>query len=174
MIIIKLLGKLIKALRSNASPKQIAGGFVLGMIIGLTPTLSLHNLIVVLLIMLIRVNLSMVFFSFLLCSGIAYLLDPAFLSVGYWVLTGIPFLQGVWTAMYNTPVIALTRFYNTLVMGSFVVSILLIFPMMPLVQKGVVLYREKIDPKMQKWKIVQVLKSSKLYTIYNKISNFGD
>jgi uncharacterized protein (TIGR03546 family) len=174
MIVLKLLSKLIKALRSNASPKQIAGGFVLGMILGLTPFASLHNLVVVLLIILIRVNLSMVFFSFLLCKGIAYLLDPIFLDVGYWILTGIPFLKGVWTAMYNMPVVALTRFYNTLVMGSLVVSILLIFPMMPLVQKGVVLYREKIDPKMQKWKIVQLLKSSKIYSIYNKISNFGD
>jgi uncharacterized protein (TIGR03546 family) len=174
MVFLKLLGKLIKALRSNASPKQIAGGFVLGMIIGLTPLASLHNLVVVLIIMLIRVNLSMVFFSFLLCSGIAYLIDPLFLDVGYWILTGIPFLQGVWTAWYNTPVIALTRFYNTLVMGSFVVSILLIFPMMPLVQKGVVLYREKIDARLQKWKIFQLLKSSKIYTIYNKISHFGE
>ena len=66
MFLLKLLGKLIKALTSNESPGQIAGGFILGMIIGLTPFWSLHNLVVVLLIILIRVNISMSIFAALL------------------------------------------------------------------------------------------------------------
>jgi len=43
-----------------------------------------------------------------------------------------------------------------------------------LVKHGVVLYREKIDARIQKWKIIQAIKSSKLYSLYQKISNLRD
>ena len=59
MIVLKFLSKLFKALRSGDSPGQLAGGFALGMIIGLTPLWSLHNLLVVILIIIIKVNISM-------------------------------------------------------------------------------------------------------------------
>ncbi len=174
MIIIKLLGKLLKALRSDASPKQIAGGFVLGMILGLTPFWSLHNLIVILLIILVRVNISIAIFSFLVFSSIAYLVDPLFHNLGYFILVDVTFLRGLWIALYNIPILALSNFNNTVVMGSLIVSLLLIFPMYPLTEKGVVLYRERIDSKVQKWKITKIMKSSKIYTIYTKIRKFGD
>lgn len=174
MIFIKLLGKLLKALSSDASPGQIAGGFVLGMILGLTPFWSLHNLIVILLIILIRVNISMAIFSFLIFSGIAYLFDPLFHSLGYVILVDATFLHGFWVALYNLPLLALSNFNNTVVMGSLVVSLVLVFPMYPLTEKGVVFYREQIDAKVKKWKITKLMKSSKIYSIYTKIRKFGD
>jgi len=174
MIIIKLLGKFLKALKSDASPGQIAGGFVLGMILGLTPFWSLHNLFVILLIILVRVNISMAIFSFLVFSGIAYLVDPLFHNLGYVILVDATFLHGLWVALYNTPILALSNFNNTVVMGSLVVSLLLIFPMYPLTERGVVFYRERIDTKVQKWEITTIIKSSKIYSIYVKIRKFGD
>ena len=48
MLIVKYIAKLIKILRSAATPGQIAGGVILGMIPGLTPVWSLHNLLVLL------------------------------------------------------------------------------------------------------------------------------
>ena len=174
MFFLKLLGKLFKALRSDASPGQIASGFVLGMILGLTPFWSLHNLFVILLIILIRVNISMAIFSFLLFSAFAYLLDPLFHSFGYWLLVDVGFLRGFWTWCYNQPLVALTNFNNTIVLGSLVVALLLVLPAFPLVKRAVVFYREKIDHRIQKLKIIQALKGSKLYSLYQKISNLGD
>jgi uncharacterized protein (TIGR03546 family) len=174
MFILKLLGKLFKALRSGASPNQIAGGFIFGMIIGLTPFWSLHNLLVVILIIILKVNISMAIFSFLICSGFAYLLDPIFHSFGYWLLVDVTSLQGLWTSLYNTPVVPLTRYNNTVVMGSLVSSLILTLPMFFLVKVGVVLYREKFEARIQKLKIVQIVKSSKIYSVYQKISDFRD
>ena len=171
MFILKLLGKLFKALRSGVSPTQIAGGFIFGMILGLTPLWNLHNLLVVILIIILRVNISMAIFSFLICSGIAYLLDPLFHSFGYWLLVEVTALQGLWTSLYNTPVVPLTRYNNTVVMGSLVGSLILILPMFFLVKSGVILYREKLEARIQKLKIVQVVKSSKIYSVYEKISD---
>ena len=46
MLIFRFLAKLLKILRSAATPGQISGGFILGMIMGLPPFWSLHNLVV--------------------------------------------------------------------------------------------------------------------------------
>ena len=53
MIFLKLIGKFISVLRSAASPNQIAWGFALGMIPGLTPINALHNLAVLILIIVL-------------------------------------------------------------------------------------------------------------------------
>ena len=87
---LELIAKLFKILRSGGSPGQISGGFILGMILGLTPLWNLHNLIVFFLLVIINVNLGAAIFAFLIFSTIAYLLDPLFHSMGYYLLTGIP------------------------------------------------------------------------------------
>jgi len=135
---------------------------------------SLHNLLVVVLIIILRVNISMAIFSFLLCSGIAYLLDPLFHSLGYLLLAQVAALKGFWTILYNTAVTPLTRFNNTIVMGSLIISLVLIIPMFIAVKKGVVLYREKLEAKVQKFKIVKIMKSSKIYSLYERIRDFRD
>jgi len=85
-LILKYIAKLLKALASEASPSQIAGGMILGMIIGLTPITSFHNLIIVVLILILRVNIGMALLSFLVFSGVAYLADPLFHRFGIWLL----------------------------------------------------------------------------------------
>lgn len=170
---LKLLAKLFKALRSGESPGKIAGGFILGMIIGLTPIWSLHNLIVFILLIILNVNLGMAIFSFLLFSGFAYLFDPMFHSLGFWMLVDVPALKGLWITMYNTPILGLSKFNNTVVMGSLTVSLALLIPAYFAVKLFVVYYRQHIDAKMQKWKIVQMVKGSKIYSLYEKIRNLG-
>ena len=60
MLPIQIISKIIKILRSAASPSQIAGGFILGMIIGLSPSfLNPLNILIILLIIriLYQINL---------------------------------------------------------------------------------------------------------------------
>lgn len=168
-LILKYFAKLLKALASEASPGQIAGGIVLGMVIGLTPLSSPHNLLIVVLILILKVNLGMAIFSFTLFSGVAYLADPIFHSFGIWLLE-LESMQSIWTAMYNTEWIAATNFYNTVVIGSLLSSLILIIPMYPLTIYGVHQYREKIHSRVQKWKIVQAFKSTKLYSVYQTVN----
>jgi len=172
MLILKYIAKLFKILRSAATPEQIAGGLILGMIPGLTPLGSLHNLVVLFLIIILNVNIAMAIFSFIVFSGIAYLLDPLFHDLGFFVLADITALKGMWTSLYNIPVFALSSFNNTVVMGSLLISILLLFPVFLLSKKGVLAYREKLDPRLQKLKIVQMVKGTKFYSVYDKISNW--
>jgi len=171
---IELLAKLVKILRSAASPNQIAAGFMIGMIIGLTPFWTLHNIILIVLLIIVNINIGTAIFSFLLFSAIAYLADPLFHHFGYFLLVDVESLKNLWTFLYNIPLIALSRYNNTVVMGSLLVALILSVPMYFLAKFGVIYYRENIDKKMQKWKIVQTIKGSKIYSFYEKISNLGD
>ena len=164
-----ILAKLFKILRAEDTPNQIAAGFILGMIIGLTPFWTLHNFIIIFLIAILKVNIGSAVFAFAICSGLAYLLDPVFHSAGYFLLVDMTSLKSFWTTLYNFPVVALSRYNNTVVIGSFVISLLLIIPVFPFIKYFVKYYREKIDPKFQKLKIVQIVKGSKFYNLYEKI-----
>lgn len=173
LIIAKYIAKLLKALASEAKPWQLALGFVFGMFLGLTPLFSLHNLLFVILILMLKVNLGMAVLGFGVFSGIAYLLDPVFHQLGKAILTNEG-MRETFTAMYNNEWWALTRFYNTIVMGSLISSLLLSGPMYPFAIWFVGFYRKTILPRVQKLKIVQVLKGTKVYQLYERFSGVGD
>ncbi|MEP0006550.1 MAG: TIGR03546 family protein [Balneola sp.] len=168
-LILKYVAKLLKALSSEASPNQLAGGFILGMIIGLTPVLSVHNLLILVLIIILKVNIGMAILAFLIFSGIAYLADPLFHSFGIWILENDG-LQDTWTSMYNNELWAITKFYNTVVIGSFISALVLCVPMFPLTKVGVLQYRKHIHEKVLKTKFAKALKGTKLYSVYQTVA----
>lgn len=168
-LILKYIAKLLKALSSEASPNQLAGGFILGMIIGLTPVMSVHNLVILVLIIILKVNIGMAILAFLIFSGIAYLADPLFHSFGIWILENDG-LQDTWTSMYNNELWAITKFYNTVVIGSFTSALVLCVPMFPLTKVGVVQYRKHIHEKVMKTKFAKALKGTKLYSVYQTVA----
>ncbi|MEQ9091762.1 MAG: TIGR03546 family protein [Balneola sp.] len=168
-LILKYVAKLLKALSSEASPNQLAGGFILGMIIGLTPVLSVHNLVILVLIIILKVNIGMAILAFLIFSGIAYLADPLFHSFGIWILENDG-LQDTWTSMYNNELWAITKFYNTVVIGSFISALVLCIPMFPLTKTGVIQYRKHIHEKVMKTKFAKALKGTKLYSVYQTVA----
>ena len=175
MFIIQYISKLIKILRSAASPSQIAGGLILGLMIGLSPSfLTLTNLFLVLLLIILNVNIATALFSYAIFSGIGYLLDPWFHSLGYYLLVNVEGLRGLWTTLYKEPLIPYTRFNNTVVMGSFVISLLLLIPVYFLSKSLVIKYREKLEPKVKNWKWVKLLKSNQIYQLYEKLKFFGE
>lgn len=169
ILILKYIAKLMKALASEATPNQLAAGFILGMIVGLTPLMSLHNLLVLIIILVVKVNLGFAVLAFFIFSGVAYLADPLFHNLGTTILE-MESMQSTWTSMYNNEWIALTKFYNTVVIGSFIVAISLCIPMFPLAKVFVVQYRKHINDRVQKWKLVKWFKGTKLYSIYSTVS----
>jgi uncharacterized protein (TIGR03546 family) len=173
MIFLKLLGKFVGILRSGVEPGEIAWGFALGAVLGLTPFLGLHTAVVILLICVLRVNVAAAMFAWLLFGAAAWLLDPVFHSIGFFVLTGIPALQPLWTKLYNTPIAPLTRFNNTVLMGSLIVSLLLLAPNVLLFRAFVIRYRETLNEKVRKWKVVRALNASSAVRTILKIRGMG-
>ena len=68
---IRYIIKLIRVIHSDTDPRQISLGFSLGMIPGLTPLSSPHNLIVLLVVLLFRVNISASILSWAVFSILA-------------------------------------------------------------------------------------------------------
>lgn len=174
MFFLKLLGKLVKILESETSPNQIAWGFALGMIPGLTPFWSAHNFLVFLLILILRVNIPSAILGMAIYSLFAWALDPLFHTIGFAMLTDISFLQPMWTTLYNAPLAPFTRFNNTVVMGSLVCAIVLLIPNALLFRLMVKRYRASWGARVRQWRIVQALKGSKVVGLYQKIKRWGD
>lgn len=173
MIFLKLLGKFIKVLQSNASPNQIAWGFALGTIAGLTPLIALHNLFVLILIVILNVNIAAALLGLMIYSFFAWLLDPVFHALGFVLLVQVPGLEPMWTALYNAPMAPLTRFNNTVVLGSLVLALILLPLNHWLFKVFVRRYRDSWAAKIKQWKITKMILGSKLANVYIKIRGMG-
>jgi uncharacterized protein (TIGR03546 family) len=171
MIFLKLLGKLIKLLRSAASPAHIAGGFVLGMMIGFISLRSLFAPIVIILIIILNVNVSSAIFAALLFRLIVFLIDPFLHSLGYWILVDVSPLKGVWSFLYNRPIFPYTPFNNAVVMGSFILSVVLLSPFFMRIKAIIRNYRDRYEDKILRWKVINVLRGSKLFRFFGRLKN---
>ena len=169
---IKMIAKLFKVLNSETEPGQISLAFCLAMILGLTPLMSLHNLVVILLMLLVRVNLSACILGWIFFSGIAYILDPLFNLIGLAVLTSKG-LEGLWTSLYNITLFRLAKFNNSIVMGSFLFSLIFFIPLYLLFNQIIRKYRVYVLEWVQKTRLMKAFKANKLYKTYQAVSGWG-
>lgn len=169
---LKLLAKLLKVLNSDAEPGYISLAFCFAMIAGLTPLMSLHNVLVLFLVCILRANLSAFLLGLLFFTGIAYLLDPLFHQLGLAMLTADS-LNGLWTALYNITLFRFENFNNSIVLGSLVFSLVLFIPMYFLFNLLINKYRDHVLRWVEKSRLMQFFKASKLYNIYKTVSGFG-
>jgi len=174
MFWLKIIKDFIAILREGQTPRQVAGGFMLGSIVGFSPVLTFQGIVVWVIILLLDVNLGAAVLAFTLCSLCAYLLDPAFHWLGYQILTNIEGLRPFWTMLYNAPVAPLTRFNNTVVMGSFVCALVLAIPIYFGFKHLVITYRKTLGARVEKTKIYQAIRHSNLIQWYMKLRNLGN
>lgn len=165
---LRTLARLLRVLNSETHPAQIAGAVALAAVMGLTPLWSLHNLLILLLVLILRINLSTFLVSFAVFSGIAYLIDPWFHRLGLALLTSEA-LQGVWTALYGTVLGRLSGFNNTVLMGSLVASLAAAIVLYPAMMFLVRRYRETVREWVARSRLMVFLKANKFYRIYSEL-----
>jgi uncharacterized protein (TIGR03546 family) len=170
--LLTIIAKIFKILNSETDPVQISLSLCFGMIAGLTPLWSLHNVVVLLLVLVLRVNLSTFILGWLGFTGVAYLLDPLFHVIGLDVLTHSS-LQGIWTSLYNSTLWRFSNFNNSILMGSVIVSLILFIPLFFLSRLIIVKYREHILSWVMKLPIVKAFKASEFYNTYQSITDWG-
>ena len=170
MFTLNQLAKLLKLLNEGATPNQLAGGFALGFLIGIAPGWPLHILVFLLLLLIFNVNLSMAILAATIATALAWLMDPVIHDLGMWALKDIEQLQSLWVTLYNNPIAALTRFNNSVVMGSMVLSIIIVIPLFFIAKFLIIKYRTVFSAWVSKLKMVQWLKTSKLYDIYQMVA----
>lgn len=166
---LSLIAKLFQALNSESSSRQIAIAIALGMILGLTPTLSVHNLAILLLACLIRVNLSAFFVAFASFSLLSLALSTPFSYLGEYLLNNSALLV-VWQYCYQFDLFKLAQLHHTLTLGALCFSVLMFMPVYLLSHFLVNRYRDHIQTFIERFKIVQAIKGSKFYRIYQGLS----
>lgn len=155
--------KLFRVISSETSPLQISSGLALSMIAGLTPIMSLHNIIVIFLLLIFRINIAAFFLGLVFFSGIGYLLDPTFHSLGYSILNN-PALAEAWTSLYNNNLFRLSSFNNTIVMGSLTISLIAFLPAMLICNLLIKYYRSHFLEYLDNSKMFRIVKNSKILT----------
>lgn len=174
MFFLTILKKIVKILRSQGTPNQIAMGFVLGMMMALIPFWTIQHLLILMVLIVFNLNIGSFLLSFLIFKTIAYIFDPVFHSTGYWLLVEQQGLHSFWVWLYNLPLLPYTYYNNTVSLGGILFSIILSVPVFYAIRWLITNYREKIDPRIEKLKIVQVIKSSKIYNIYSSVRDWRD
>jgi uncharacterized protein (TIGR03546 family) len=167
---ITLLAKLIKTLNSDDNPSQIALAVVFASIMGLTPLNSLHNIFILLLVLVIRVNITMFVLALGVFTLFAYAFDPLSHQLGLLLLQADA-LEGLWTSLYQSSFWRLLSYNNTLVLGSLVLSLLL-SPVIFFVSRiFIIQYRQRVMTWIQKSHIGLWFKSSKFISIYQTLQD---
>lgn len=164
-----LLAKLLNALNSDSSIRQIALAIALGFLVGMSPLLTLHNIVVIFFVLLIRVHLGSFILSFTFFSGVSYLLSPTIVQVGEYLLTQ-PSLNELFTSLYQLTLFKLAHWHHTYILGSFVVGAILCVPVYFISKLLITKYRTDIVTFFEKFKIVQIIKASKLYSLCTSLA----
>lgn len=169
-LLIKQIINFIKLLHSDTGQNQVAAGLAFGVFLGFAPFLSLQTLLVFFIVFFFRVQLGAAFLSAFFFKFVAFLLDPVADPLGRSLLENES-LRPLWTQMYNVPFLPMTRFNNSINMGSFMISIILC-PILFLVFKAMIIkYQVSFVEKVESTKIWKALKATKLHDWYQKYNN---
>jgi uncharacterized protein (TIGR03546 family) len=166
-LLLKQIFNIIKLLNSDRGTNQIASAIACGMILGFTPAFSLQTVVIVLIIFFFRVQFGVALLTTAFFAIPAYWLDPAFHQVGSWVLERESF-RPLLTSLYHMPIIPMTRFYNSVVMGSGIVAFLLALPVFFLSRMLINAYRTQIVARFEKSVFWKAFTAHSLYQWYSK------
>jgi uncharacterized protein (TIGR03546 family) len=170
-LILKQLFAFIKLLNSDTGNISLAAGMTCGFILGMTPALSLHSLLIFVILFFFRIQIGAALLMAFFFKFVAYLLDPVFHSIGGKVLE-IESLQSLYTSLYNMPLIPFTRFNNSIVMGSAVITFALSPFVFLLSQYFIVKYRQIVVARFKETKIWKAIEATKFYQWYYKYDQY--
>jgi uncharacterized protein (TIGR03546 family) len=155
-LLLKQIYSFFKLLNSDTDTSPLAWGLTLGIILGFAPFIS--------------IQMGAAFVSAFFFKLIAYFFDVPAHHLGTAVLEAEP-LRPLFTALYNMPLVPMTRFNNSIVMGSMIVSLILApfayFIFKALIRK----YRQLVVARIKNTKIWKAMAASKFYDWYSKYDN---
>ena len=161
---LRLLKDLLQALHGGSAPRHLAAGFALGAALGLVPKGNLLAAVFFLLLFAMRVDKGLALLSAGLFTGLGYAWDGLAHKLG-WALLKAGALKGLWTTLYDMPIVPLTRFNNTVVLGNLVLGLLLYLPLYFAFLRGVAFYNVHLRPKVE---ALPLLKAFKKWDFYEK------
>lgn len=154
---LRLVKDLVSSLHGGSDPRHLAAGFALGAALGLVPKGNLFAAVFFLLFFALRLNKGMALVSAMFFTPLGYAVDGLAHSIGLALLKAGA-LRGLWTALYGMPVVPLTRFNNTVVLGNLVLGLILYAPLYFLALRFVSWYNANLAARVERLKLVQAFK----------------
>lgn len=118
---------LVQGIVAAETPRQLALGFTIGMMIGLVPKGNLTAVALSMILLGTRVNLGTGMLAALLFSWASGVTDPLAHRIGCGLLTHEP-LQPLFAWLYSIPLVPWTALDNTVVFGSLMLGVWLFLP----------------------------------------------
>ena len=166
LALLKVIQSLINTLHSEGTPTQMAIGAMLGAALGLTPLMNLHNFIIIVALAVLNVSFGAGMLAMAAFVPIGFMFDPLFDRLGHLLLVDMTSLRPMWTALDNTPLLALASLGNTVVLGSLVTWVVLAIPIFIAVRLFVLHYRAVLAPRMEQSRFYRVISASQIYNVY--------
>jgi uncharacterized protein (TIGR03546 family) len=164
---LRLIKDLILAFHGGSDPRHLAAGFALGAALGLVPKGNLFAVIFFLLFFLFNVDKGMAFLSAGLFTLIGYGVDTLAHKLGL-ALLKTEVLKGFWTYLYDLPIVPLTKFNNTVVLGNLVIGLALFAPLYFGFLKGLSWYDRHLRSRIEALPLIKAMKSWNLYEKYER------
>ena len=158
---ISTISKIFRLLSSDIEPNQLSLGITLGLVAGLSPVLSIQSVLVIILLISLRANVSIFVISFGLISLVAYLTDSLLIMIGLAILN-VPDLNELFTNMYNIGLWRFLNFNNSVAMGSLAISVIAALPCYFVSKIMVIKYRSIVVEKFKQSAVFNYMQKSKL------------
>ncbi|MEK7389524.1 MAG: TIGR03546 family protein [Elusimicrobiota bacterium] len=162
---LRLLRDLLSSLHGGSDPRHLAAGFALGAALGLIPKGNLFAATFFLLFFCFRLHKGMALMSSMLFTPIGYAVDGYAHRLGYALLKA-PALHGLWSALYDLPLVGLTRFNNSVVLGNLIFGLVLFVPLYWTFLRFVAYYNAALAPHVERMKLVQAVKGMRWFQLY--------
>ncbi|UOF01239.1 TIGR03546 family protein [Bdellovibrio reynosensis] len=164
-LLLKQIFAFFRLLNSDTGTNQLAAGLSLGLILGFAPFFSIQTLLVFAIIFIFRVQLGAAFLAAFFFKFVAFLFDTPAHYLGKSVLENES-LRPLFTTMYNMPLVPMTRFNNSIAMGSMIVSLILL----PFAYFGfkvaIIKYRATVVARFKSSKFWKAFTATKFYNWY--------
>jgi uncharacterized protein (TIGR03546 family) len=166
-LLLKQIFAFFQLLNSETGTNQLASGLACGLILGFSPFLSIQTLLILCLVFFFRIQMGAAFLSAFFFKFVAFIFDPMADQLGRIVLE-TKSLHPFFTQMYNMPLVPLTRFNDSIVMGSAIVGLILAIPAFFVFRILIIKYRATFVAKFKGTKIWKSFAATKVYGWYSK------
>lgn len=142
---IRPLQYLWKALTADSSPRQIAWGIALGMLVGIIPKGNLTAWLFGFLLLATRVNLGVGMLTAMAVTAASPLIDPLTHAFGLRLLS-LEFVRSCLIRWHDAPFIPWLRLNNTVVVGSTTLGLILLYPLQHIAER----VASSVIPRLQR------------------------
>ena len=169
MFLLRTLFKLFKVMNSETAAESLAAALALGAFLGFVPLASLQGVLVLLVVLFLRVNVTLALVTMAVTTLLAGALETTLHGLGVALLEREG-LRGLWSAVDANALLGATRLTNSVVLGGTLVG-LAALPVVGLLGLAFVrLYRDRVEGWVLRSRALTFLRGLRIVQLYRSVT----